>query len=114
MSRQPSAQPQPSESLAAVPNSERPNSDAFGPLIDQLAEQVVRRATEMLGQQPPPTEARWLRGAKAIASHIGAPVSRVYDLSSAGRIPVEHDGSMLLAHTADLDNWIRSGGGIVP
>lgn len=82
---------------------------------DQLVEQIAQRAAQILAAgQDRPTEGRWLRGAKDIAAYIGSPLSRVYDLSSAGRIPVEHDGSTLLAHTTDLDAWIRSGGGIVP
>lgn len=56
----------------------------------------------------------WLRGAQAIASYIASPVSRVYSLSSAQRIPVEHDGSGLVARKSDLDRWIRSGGGKRP
>ena len=59
-------------------------------------------------------DARWLRGADRIAAYIGAPRSRVYALASARRIPVEHDGSALVAHTSALDDWLRSGGGKRP
>jgi len=56
----------------------------------------------------------WLRGAEAIAAYIDCPVSRVYKLSSAARIPVEHDGSILVARKSVLDAWIRAGGGKCP
>jgi hypothetical protein len=52
----------------------------------------------------------WLRGADKIAAYIDAPVSRVYSLSSAGRIPVERDGSNLIARRSELDSWLRNGG----
>jgi hypothetical protein len=56
----------------------------------------------------------WLRGADKIASYIDSPKSRVYALTSAKRIPVEHDGSALIARKTDLDAWVRSGGGKRP
>jgi hypothetical protein len=56
----------------------------------------------------------WLRGADRIAEYIDAPRSRVYALSSAGRIPVEHDGSNLMGHRSELDAWVRKGGGKRP
>jgi hypothetical protein len=52
----------------------------------------------------------WLRGAAKIASYIDCPASRVYALASAGRIPVERDGSALVARKAELDSWLRNGG----
>lgn len=58
--------------------------------------------------------AKWLRGADQIAAYIGSPRSRVYALASARRIPVERDGSALIAHTTALDEWLRSGGGKRP
>lgn len=72
-------------------------------LLDALADRVAERLVR-------PSDDGWLRGAEAIANYIAAPPSRVYALSSAGRIPVEHDGSSLIASKADLDAWIRNGG----
>lgn len=83
-------------------------------IVDDL---VVRFAAEVLEQIRGDVDApsgRWLRGAKAIAEYIDAPVSRVNALSSSRRIPVERDGSNLVAHTDVLDDWIRGGGGIRP
>jgi excisionase family DNA binding protein len=52
----------------------------------------------------------WLRGADEIATYIGAPRSRVYALTSARRLPVERDGSALIARKSELDTWLRAGG----
>jgi excisionase family DNA binding protein len=79
--------------------------------LDQLAELLAPRLAAKLEHKP---VAVWLRGADQIASYIGAPRSRVYALASAGRIPVERDGSALIARTADLDDWLRAGGGKRP
>ena len=79
--------------------------------LDRLAELLAPRLAAKLVA---PVADRWLRGADAIAAHIGAPRSRVYALASAGRIPVERDGSALIARESDLDNWLRDGGGKRP
>jgi excisionase family DNA binding protein len=78
--------------------------------LDELADELAPRIAQRLEEQPD----GWLRGAQPIASYIGAPTSRVYALSSAGRIPVERDGSALLARKSDLDAWLRAGGGRRP
>jgi hypothetical protein len=83
-------------------------------LPDKLVEQIAQRVAEILGERTAPAEDGWLRGASAIADYIGASPDRVYALSSAGRIPVEHDGSALIARRSELDAWIRSGGGKRP
>ncbi len=70
-----------------------------------VAERVIARLAEQAD-----TPSTWLRGADAIAGHIGAPRSRVYALTSAKRIPVIRDGSALVARREDLDAWLRSGG----
>ncbi len=78
--------------------------------LDALAELLAPR----LGSLSAPAGDGWLRGAQEIGGYIGAPVSRVYSLSSARRIPVERDGSALIARRSDLDAWLRSGGGKRP
>ena len=75
--------------------------------LDALADRLAPRLAARLG--PPPAQDGWLRGAVAIAEHIGAPRSRVYALTSAGRIPVERDGSALVARKSALDEWVRAG-----
>jgi hypothetical protein len=48
------------------------------------------------------------------ADYIGAPRSRVCAPASAGRIPVERDGSALICRQSELDAWLRAGGGRRP
>lgn len=82
---------------------------------DELVERIARRAAELVAaQSSEPADDGWLRGAERIASYIDAPRSRVYALVSAKRIPVEHDGSALIARRSDLDKWLRRGGGRRP
>ena len=76
--------------------------------LDVLAERLRGRLAASA-----PTDG-WLRGAEAIARYIAAPTSRVYALSSAGRIPVQHDGSSLVARRSELDAWLGDGGGRRP
>jgi hypothetical protein len=75
--------------------------------LDALAELLKPRLAVQV-------EDGWLRGAEKIADYIDCPASRVYALSSAQRIPVERDGSTLIARKSDLDAWIRAGGGKRP
>jgi len=44
------------------------------------------------------------------AAHLSCPTSRVYALTSAGRIPCHRDGSRLLFDRAELAAWVRQGG----
>jgi excisionase family DNA binding protein len=76
--------------------------------IDAVAERVAARL------QPAPGADGWLRGAGRIAAYIDCPRSRIYALTSAGRIPVGRDGSNLIARRSDLDRWLREGGGRRP
>lgn len=78
-------------------------------LIDLIAE----RAAELLTGRARSADG-WLRGAHQIAAYIDCPRSRVYALVSAGRIPIHHDGSALIARRSELDRWLREGGGIRP
>jgi hypothetical protein len=77
-------------------------------LADSLAPLLVKR----LVQSAP--EDGWLRGAEQIAGYIGSPRSRVYALASARRIPVQRDGSTLVAPRSELDSWLYRGGGKRP
>lgn len=76
-------------------------------LTDEQLDLIAERVAERL--QPAPSD-EWLRGAQAIADYIGARVSRVYALSSAGRIPCQRDGSNLVARPSALDKWLENGG----
>jgi excisionase family DNA binding protein len=81
---------------------------ALATLADKLAPWLV----DQLGDPRP--DDGWLRGADAIARYLGCPRSRVYALTSAGRIPIHRDGSNLVARAVELDVWVRSGGGKRP
>lgn len=84
---------------------------------DELVEQVADLVLDRLGEKGRAAEPDgWLRGADRIAAYIDAPRSRVYALATTSppRIPVERDGSALIARKSDLDHWIRSGGGKRP
>ncbi|MGC9221757.1 MAG: hypothetical protein ACP5H2_10470 [Solirubrobacteraceae bacterium] len=94
-------------------------ADALIDALEGAGADQRRRLAELIapylpGQPEAGEGARWLRGADQIAAHIGCPRSRVYALASAGRIPVQHDGSALIARTTDLDDWLRAGGGRRP
>jgi hypothetical protein len=87
--------------------------DAFLDELDDhaltlLAEKLAPLLADRLSHVP--TNDGWLRGADQIAAHIGAPRSRVYALTSARRLPVERDGSALIARKSELDEWLRAGG----
>ena len=77
-------------------------------LADKLAPLLVDRIA------PPSNGEGWLRGADEIAAYIGSPRSRVYALASARRIPVQRDGSALVARRSELDSWLLNGGGKRP
>jgi excisionase family DNA binding protein len=55
------------------------------------------------------SEDRWL-SAKEAAEHIRCDVRRVYDLTSAHRIPVHKEGARNLYLRSELDEWVRNGG----
>jgi hypothetical protein len=84
-------------------------------LAVQLVEQIAELAAELIARrQSAATNDGWLRGADKIAAYIDAPRSRVYGLASAGRIPVHHDDSALIARRSELDAWLLDGGGRRP
>ncbi|MGO9497796.1 MAG: hypothetical protein ACLQA5_13980 [Solirubrobacteraceae bacterium] len=81
---------------------------ALARLADKLAPLLADRLVQ------PASGEGWLRGADEIAGYIGSPRSRVYALASARRIPVQRDGSALVARRSELDSWLESGGGKRP
>jgi hypothetical protein len=80
-------------------------------LMDAIADEVERRVLERLDAA---ATGRWLRGARAIAEHVGCAPDRIYALSSARRIPTFRDGTTLVARSDELDAWLRDGGGRRP
>ena len=80
--------------------------------LAQLADRLAPLLAERLIQTN--SVDGWLRGADQIAAYIGSPRSRVYALASARRIPVQRDGSALVARRSELDSWLLCGGGKRP
>jgi hypothetical protein len=97
---------QPARPVAASAERAPLTIELPGDLVRQISMQVAR----LLDERQPPSTGGWLRG----AARIDCPVSRVYALVSARRIPVQRDGSNLLARQSDLDAWICAGGAIRP
>jgi len=77
--------------------------------LDLLADRLTSRVADRVQSSPP----SWL-DAPGAAKHLACPVSRVYALVSARRIPFSKDGSRLLFDRSELDDWVRSGGGRRP
>src|SRR5690242_6393249 len=74
----------------------------------ELVHAIAERVAKILAERDAPTTDGWLRGAEAIGCYIDAPPSRVYALAACrpSRIPVERDGSALIARRSDLDTWV--------
>jgi hypothetical protein len=85
-------------------------------LPSELIEAIAQRAAELVAAAAESNGDGWLRGADRIAEYIDAPRSRVYALATCRppRIPVERDGSNLIARRSELDAWVREGGGTRP
>jgi excisionase family DNA binding protein len=97
---------------SAIP-SNRPALTFALALTDDQLDVIVDALADRLAAAEPAGDG-WLRGAGRIAAYIDCPRSRVYALVSAGRIPVERDGSNLIARRSELDAWVRDGGGKRP
>lgn len=93
-----------SASLAAALLAELDDS-----ALDALADRLTSRVADRVQTRPP----AWL-DAPGAAAHLACPVSRVYALVSARRIPFAKDGSRLLFDRGELDAWVRGGGGRRP
>jgi excisionase family DNA binding protein len=74
----------------------------------ELIERVAERAAELLSQQTRVDDA-WLDVGEA-AEYLRCPTSRIYALTSAGKIPHHHDGARLLFRRSELDEWVECGG----
>jgi len=83
------------------------DDETLARLADRLAPILVSKI-ETNSQAVP-----WL-DVHGAARHLTCPRSRIYALVSAGRIPHHRDGSRLLFRREELDDWVRTGGGIRP
>ena len=74
----------------------------------ELVEQIATRAAELVDARHA-TEDGYL-GVKGAAAFLSCPVSRIYALVSARRIPFHKDGSRTLFDRAELRQYVESGG----
>lgn len=79
--------------------------------LARLAERLAPILESRIGPNGQATP--WL-GVDAAARHLACPRSRIYALVSARRIPHHRDGSRLLFRREELDDWVRTGGGVRP
>jgi excisionase family DNA binding protein len=78
-------------------------------LPDELVEQVAARVAVILADRQPADVDGFLDVAAA-ADFLACPVSRVYALVSANRLPVHRDGSRLLFDRGELRDYVNQGG----
>ncbi len=78
-------------------------------LPDELLELIAQRAAAIVAAGTTTGDAGYLDVAGA-AEFLACPVSRVYALTSAGRLPVHRDGSRLLFDRAELRAYVDAGG----
>jgi len=89
---------------------ERTNGSALSLAVPEaLVEAVAQRVADLLAERSAPEPEPWI-GVEQAAEHLACPRSRVYALSSAGRIPHRKDGSRLLFRRSELDDWLEQGG----
>ncbi|MGA8744692.1 MAG: hypothetical protein WB507_02360 [Solirubrobacterales bacterium] len=102
----------PAHAPDSSPSGIYPDGTPLLAVPDALVDLIAERAAELLADRVAnwQQEDGWLRGADRIAAYIDCPRSRVYALTSAGRLPVERDGSALIARRSELDAFVRSGG----
>ncbi len=74
-------------------------------VLDALAERAAAIVVNQIEAEAEP----WL-DVPAAAAHLACGKSRIYALTSAGRIPHHRDGSRLLFRRTELDAWVRAGG----
>ena len=81
-------------------------------LPDELVEALARRVAELLAERDQGA-AGYLDGyldVAGAAEFLACPPSRVYALTSAGRLPVHRDGSRLLFDRQELRDYVANGG----
>jgi excisionase family DNA binding protein len=76
-------------------------------LPPELLEQIAQRAAELLADQVAPVR-DYLTSGEA-ADYMRCSKQRVYDLTSASRLPVCKDGSRSLYRRCDLDAYLAGG-----
>lgn len=71
--------------------------------VERLAAAIARRLQSAADPVSP-----WLTADQA-AQYIGAPISRIRQLTMGDEIPVHRDGRRVLYHRDELDRWLLDG-----
>ncbi len=79
-------------------------------LPDELLEQVAERVAAILDQRAEAESDRGFLDVAGAAEFLACPTSRLYSLTSAGRIPHHKDGSRLLFDRDELRTYVHNGG----
>lgn len=81
-------------------------------LPDELLEHLAARVAELLAEREHGTQDldSGFLDVTATAEFLSCPMSRVYALVSANRIPHHRDGSRLLFDRAELRAYVENGG----
>ena len=79
-------------------------------LPDELVEQIAQRAAAILADREPSAASLGYLDVKGAADFLACPVSRIYALTSANRLPVHRDGSRLVFDREELHAYISNGG----
>jgi excisionase family DNA binding protein len=73
-----------------------------------LTPDSVARLRRLLDAPPSADREPWIDAHEA-AAHLGAPLSRIYDLSRKNAIPCNRDGTRLMFRRGMLDAWVTAG-----
>jgi excisionase family DNA binding protein len=79
-------------------------------LSDEALTKLAQQVAELNGSRD---NATWL-DVKGAAEHLCCGKNRIYHLVSARKIPFHKDGSRTLFDRAEIDAWVRAGGGVRP
>lgn len=81
----------------------------------EVVEQIAKRAAEILGEKPVTgCNGCGYLDVPGAADFLACPVSRIYSLVSAKRIPFHKDGSRLLFDRQELREYVEAGGAVRP
>jgi|1185.fasta_scaffold53729_2 hypothetical protein len=97
----------------SVPEASRPLILGLQ-LDDDVLDQLVGLVAERLAEREAKENGTPWRNATEAAEHIRAKLSRIRKLTMTGDLKAYHDGSRVLYHVDDLDDFVRRGGARSP
>lgn len=90
-----------------VPECVAPNSGVAFPVPLELIEAIAGRVAQLLSENLAPAQAEGYLDAEAAAEYLACPKSRIYELTSAGRLRHYRDGRRVLFTRPDLDQLLE-------